>query len=59
MTTPKTASQKNSYVPKRSAAAPMNGVNRARQMKPRRVPMVDAVTDRPMACAALPCCASG
>jgi hypothetical protein len=59
ITTPKTASQKNSHVPNFMASAPRAGVNRARLMNPMSVPIVEAVTDSPMAWAALPCKASG
>ena len=54
MTTPSSASQKNSNAPKLNATSPSIGVNRARQTSPNSVPTTEPVVAMPMARPAWP-----
>ena len=58
MTTPSSASQKNSNAPKLNATSPSSGVNSARQISPNSVPTTEPVVAIPMARPACPCRAS-
>ncbi len=58
VTTPSSASQKNSKAPKLSAISPSIGVNSARQTSPNSVPTTEPVVAIPMARPACPCRAS-
>ena len=58
MTTPSSASQKNSNAPKLSATSPSIGVNNARQISPNSVPTTEPVVAIPIARPAWPCRAS-
>ena len=55
ITTPNTASQKNSYAPNFSAASPSTGVNKASAIIPIQVPSTEPVVAIPMARPARPC----
>ncbi len=54
MTTPNTASQKNSNAPNLSAISPSAGVNSARKNMPISVPMTEPVVEMPIARPACP-----
>ena len=58
ITTPSSASQKNSNAPKLSATSPSSGVNSARQTRPNSVPTTEPVVAMPIARPACPCRAS-
>ena len=58
ITTPSSASQKNSKAPKLSATSPSIGVNSARQTSPNSVPSTEPAVAIPMARPACPCRAS-